>query len=64
MAKSERSHQLGQRAVDLQGVADRDGALCTNTAGLQAVTSASARPSDGQAMVKGWSRDGQGMVKG
>jgi hypothetical protein len=65
--ESERLLKIGQRAVDLQGLGDRSGALVADLVEVKAATRESEqmvrRSRDGQEMVKRWSRDGQEMVK-
>jgi hypothetical protein len=57
-SKGERSHQFGQCAVDLQGLADRGRALVADLVPTEAATT--GQRAHGQEMVKGWSRGGQG----
>ena len=56
-SKSERSLQVGQHAVDLQGLTERRGTLVADLVGVQ--TAIRGKQAHGQQMVKEWSRDGQ-----
>eukprot|EP00966_Prymnesium_polylepis_P255567 5904656-Prymnesium_polylepis.1 len=57
--ESERLLEVGQRAVDLQGLADRGRALW-----LPIWFPKRLRPQQSERMVRRWSRYGQGVVKG